>query len=138
VEEKFIGGWLELYQEARRLSVRYVPFLYQDLSPSNPSFSPVTKSELPTLEWQNNCNVKVKVWFGGDPIFAKKRVLTFGIPDPNINEGTFSKQLTHAQWLRIRRLVGDISGSTIYWYVESRDALNRSMSTEVMSFELMD
>jgi subtilisin family serine protease len=101
----------------------------------NPILSPVTRSGLPELAWQNNCNVNFKVWFGSDPSFSKTRVLTFKISDPNVD---FSKQLTQIQWLLIRRLVGNNSGSTIYWYVEARDGLNRLATTEVMSFELMD
>jgi len=102
----------------------------------NPILSPVTRSGLPELAWQNNCNINFKVWFGSDPTFAKKRVLTFRLPDPNID--SFSQQLTQLQWLLIRKLVGDRSGSPIYWYVESQDGLSRSKTTEVMSFQLTD
>ncbi len=38
----------------------------------------------------------------------------------------------------IRKLVGDASGSTIYWKVESWDGLNRRAETSVMSFVLTD
>jgi len=35
-------------------------------------------------------------------------------------------------------LAGDVSGSTIFWYVESWDGANRNKKTEVMSFTLTD
>jgi hypothetical protein len=104
----------------------------------NPVLSPVTRSELPELQWENNCNVDFKIWFGSDSSFTKTRVLTFMVSDPNVDGGIFSKQLTRLQWLLIRRLVGDRSGSTIFWYVESQDELNRTQTTEVMSFQLED
>ena len=104
----------------------------------NPEISPVAKSQLPTLGWQNHCNNHFKVWFGADPLFARKRTLNFRIPDPSTNGGIFSTELTDFRWQRVRELVRDVSGSTIYWYVESRDSLNRRMQTELMSFELTD
>ena len=104
----------------------------------DPILSPAIRSGLPELTWQNNCNVNFKVWFGSDPTFAKRRIFSFRLTDPNVDEGIFSRQLTQLQWLLIRRLVGDKSGLPIYWYVESQDGLNRSMTTDVMSFELED
>jgi hypothetical protein len=105
---------------------------------TNPILFPVTRSELPELRWGNNCNIDFKVWFGSDSSFTKTRVLTFKVSDPNIDGGIFSKQLIRLQWLLIRRLVQDMSGSTIFWYVESQDGLNRMQTTEVMSFQLED
>ena len=101
----------------------------------NPTLLPVSKGELPELTWQNNCNVNFKVYFKVD---TKTRVFTFRIPDPNIDGGIFSRQLTRLQWLLIRLLVGNRSGSTINWYIQSQDGLNRSKTTEVMSFQLTD
>ena len=111
---------------------------------SNPMISPTSKTTppFPTLTWENNCNIKFKVWFGNDPDFSKhgikKTALSFNIKNPNDNEGLFTKTLTSSQWTTIRRLVGDVNGSSIYWYIESWDALNRSTKTEVMSFVLTD
>jgi len=96
----------------------------------------------PTLSWKNNCNIKFKVWFGNDPDFIKrgmkKRVLSFRIKNPNDNGGMFIRELTPRQWTSIRKLVGDLTGSTIYWYVESWDSLRRSSKTGVGSFVLKD
>jgi hypothetical protein len=105
---------------------------------TNPVLSPVTRSELPELQWENNCNIDFEVWFGSGSSFTKTRVLTFKVSDPNIDGGIFSRQLIRLQWLLIRRLVQDMSGSTIFWYVESQDGLNRTQTTEVMSFQLED
>jgi len=54
------------------------------------------------------------------------------------NEGIFARQLAPGQWNAIRRLVGDVSGATIYGYVESWDGLGRYARTKVMDFGLMD
>jgi len=40
--------------------------------------------------------------------------------------------------MTVKRLVKNISGSTLYWYVESRDELGRHARTDVMSFVLAD
>jgi len=40
------------------------------------------------------------------------------------------------QWTAVRKLVGDVSGSKIYWYVESWDGLNRNSKTGAMIFIL--
>jgi hypothetical protein len=93
---------------------------------------------LPALSWENNCNIKFKVWFGSDDAFSKKTIYSFNIKSPNDNEGNFTKNLTLGQWKAIRRLIGDQNGSTIYWYVESWDGLGRYNKTEVMDFVLTD
>ena len=103
-----------------------------------PAISPVSKSKLPLLTWQNGCNVKFKVWFGSDAGFSRKVSLSFQVSDPSLNGGLFSKGLSSGQWLGIRRLVGDQTGSAVYWYVESRDELNRQAVTGVASFFLTD
>jgi hypothetical protein len=38
--------------------------------------------------------------------------------------------------MRIKKLVKNKSGSTLYWYVESWDGLGRYTKTDVMSFVL--
>jgi hypothetical protein len=103
-----------------------------------PAISPVSKSKLPSLTWQNGCNVKFRVWFGSDPGFSRKASLLFQAPDPSLNGGGFSKELSAGQWIGIRRLVGNQTGSAVYWYVESWDSLNRQAVTGVKSFFLID
>jgi hypothetical protein len=108
----------------------------------NPNLSPASKSSLPSLSWQNNCNIKFKVWFANDPDFTKpgirKKALTFNIKNPGNNGGIFTRQLTPGQWTSIRKLAGNVSGSTIYWYIESWDGLKRYTKTEVMNFNLTE
>ena len=102
----------------------------------NPTLFPTSRRELPELSWQNNCNVNFKAWFGRDPSFSKTRAVTFRNTAPNTD--VFSRQLSWLQWALIKSLVGNKSGSTIYWYVQSQDSLSRSSTTEVMSFQLTD
>jgi hypothetical protein len=82
------------------------------------------------------------VWFGNDPDFTKhgmkKTSLSFNIKNPNDNGGQFTKELTSSQWKAIRKVVNDVSGSSIYWYIESWDVLNRPVETDVSSFVLTD
>ena len=82
--------------------------------------------------------MKFKVWFGNKEDFNPKATYAFSIKNPIDNEGSFAKILTSGQWKAIRKLVGDISGSTIFWYVESWDGLGRFDRTEVKSFFLTD
>lgn len=103
----------------------------------NPTLSPTVKRSKPTLTWQSNCNTKFKLWFGNDSTFSN-RTYSFGFENPYGIGGTMSKTLTLPQWMRIRLLVRNKTGSTIYWYVESWDALGRYAKTNVMSFVLMD
>jgi hypothetical protein len=102
----------------------------------NPTLSPTSRSSLPTISWENNCGVKFKVWFGSDNIFTKKISYAFSVKNPNDNGGVFNKGLTSAQWKAIRKLVSDVTGSTIFWYVESWDGLGRYVKTDVMNFLL--
>jgi hypothetical protein len=90
------------------------------------------------LTWGSNCNTKFRVWFGSDSGFSKKKTYSFDVQNPNGTEGTISKTLTAKQWLRIKLLVKNKTGSTIYWYVESWDELGRYAKTDVMSFVLTD
>jgi len=105
-------------------------------SAGSPSMSSTSKNDLPALSWQTSCNKKFKVWFGNDNSFTKKKTLTFNVADPT--EDAFTRELTASQWRAVRKLVGDASGSTIYWKVESWDGLNRRAQTEVMNFVLTD
>jgi len=96
-----------------------------------------SKSSLPTLSWANNCNIKFKVWFGNNENFSNKKTsLSFNIKNPNDNGGVFGKSLTKGQWTSVRSLVKDVSGSPLFWYVESWDGANRKINTQVMSFIL--
>jgi len=99
------------------------------------TISPTSKSLLPTLSWQNNCNVKFKVRFGSDPAFSRRRTLYYTASDPN---GWFGAELSQDQWLSIRNLVADEEWSTIYWYVESWDTANRYSSSSLMDFVLTE
>jgi hypothetical protein len=103
-----------------------------------PSILNTQRGSLPTLSWDNNCNIKFTVWFGSDSSLTNKIGFTLHMSHPNKNNGVFEKVLTARQWAAIRNLVGDLSNSSIYWYVESFDKLKRNAQTEVMSFILMD
>jgi hypothetical protein len=71
---------------------------------------------------------------------GKTRHLTSGLriinepKNPNEDGGDFRKAFTSDQWMAIRRLVGYVSGSKIYCYVEAWDELNRKSEIGVMSF----
>jgi hypothetical protein len=110
----------------------------------NAQMSHTSKSIIPppTLSWTINCNNKFKAWFSNDPDFSKagikKKALTFTIPNPLSDEVSFIKTLTAGQWTAIRKLVSDMGGSSIYWYVESWDALKIYTKTEMMTFTLTD
>ena len=95
-----------------------------------------TATPPPTISWLNNCNIKFKAWFGSDSNFTKKKSFSFTDSAPTDNGGVFSKELSSSQWSSIRKLVGDASGATIHWYVESWDALKRKSTTSVMIFVL--
>jgi hypothetical protein len=102
----------------------------------DPVLSPTSILGLPNLTWQNNCNIKFKAWFGSTPGFSEREVLSFYLSNPDLGGGTFSAELTTSQWMAIRRLVGDLPDSTIYWCVESQDPLKRPAITELMYFTL--
>jgi hypothetical protein len=105
---------------------------------ATPTISLTSKTSLPELSWQDNCNIKFKAWFGNDDSFSKKSGYSFSIKNPTDNEGEFTKALTSGQWKTIRKLVGDVSGSPIYWKVESWDGLGMYNKTGVISFVLTD
>ena len=130
-------------KKADKTKIYSNPFWIEVREPEHigcPIITPTTRESLPTLSWQNNCNVKFKVWFSSDPNFTKrglkKKALSFKVTNPNNNEGIFTKTLTSAQWASIRKLVGDENWQSIYWYVESWDVGNRHSSSEVFSFTL--
>jgi hypothetical protein len=104
----------------------------------NPGIVNTSKSSLPTLSWENNCNIKYKVWFGQDGNFSKETGLAFNIKNPIANGGLFTNTLKLTQWKSVRAVVGDRSGSTIYWYVESWDGSKRYNKTDVMNFVLTE
>jgi hypothetical protein len=98
-----------------------------------------SKSSLPILSWDNQCNIKFKVWFGSNANFSKKTSVSFNITNPNDNGGVFGDSLNSSQWATVRQLVGKVSGSSIYWYVESKDgASRRIISQPAMRFILTD
>ena len=106
-------------------------------SVGNPQISSTSQGSFPSLSWENNCNVKFKVWFGNDGRFSKKYSIAFSIKDPIENEGGFNATLSPQQWTSARKVVEDKSGSNIYWKVESWDGANRYSVTEVMNFVLI-
>jgi predicted outer membrane repeat protein len=103
-----------------------------------PTLSSTSKKSLPTVSWQNNCAKKFKVWFGSDSSFTHNKTFNYNVKNPFDNGGIFSKDLSSSQWSGIRRLVGDSTGSILYWKVESWDAANRLSETEDMHFELTE
>jgi hypothetical protein len=99
--------------------------------------SPTGKRSKPTLTWQTNCNTKFKAVFGSDSGFTKK-TYSIEIANPAGGDFTMFKTLTTLQWMRIKLLVKNKKGSTIYWYIESWDELGRYAKTAAMSFVLGD
>jgi tripartite motif-containing protein 71 len=112
-------------------------FVIDGRRPGNPTIAPTGRRSKPTLTWQTNCNTKFKVWFGSDSGFTKK-TYSFEVGNPSGTEGTISNTLTALQWVRIKLLVKNKKGSTIYWFIESWDELGRYAKTDVMSFVLTD
>jgi hypothetical protein len=116
-------------------------FLVQPPNPGVPGISHTSKttSPPPTISWDNDCNIMFTVWFGNDSDFRnpnmKKKPIFFKINSDGFQE-TFTKELTSGQWYSIRKLGGDVTGATLYWYVESRDIIGRRASTGVMPFVL--
>jgi hypothetical protein len=94
----------------------------------------------PAISWNNTCNITYTIWFGKDSDFKnpymKKMPIYF--KDSDGIQGTVTKELTPAQWNSIRKLGGNITGATVYWYVQSVDTLGRRQSSDVTSFVLTD
>jgi len=101
----------------------------------NSTISPTSKTSIPYLSWQNNCNNKFKVWFGSDSQFLKKVSLSFNLKNPL---QAFAQVLKSSQWSSIKKLVGNESGRTIFWYVESWDGLGSYAKTDMMNFVLLE
>ena len=98
-----------------------------------------SKSSTPTLSWDNQCNIKFKVWFGNNLNFSKKTSASFTIQKPDDNGGVFADTLTSSQWTSAQGVVEKVSGAPIYWYVESWDGANRHViSQPPESFVLVD
>jgi hypothetical protein len=89
-----------------------------------------SKSSTPTLSWDNQCNIKFKVWFGNTPNFSKKTSVSFTIKNPDDNGGVFAGTLNSSQWTSVQGVVGRVSGAPIYWYVESWDGANRHVVSQ--------
>jgi hypothetical protein len=104
----------------------------------NLAISTTSKTALPILSWEHNCNKKFKLWIGTDESFSRKVILKFNVSDPLADGGVFSRQLTPRQWSSIRRLVGDVTGVPLYSKIESWDGLNRYAETETDMFTLTD
>jgi len=101
-----------------------------------PDISPVSQSSLPTLTWGNSCGTKFKVYFGPERPDPKMKKLTFTDQDPTDNGGVFSTTLVEGTWNAIRKLVDDETGSRMFFYVESWDALKRYQKTDDVFFQL--
>lgn len=105
----------------------------------NLTITNTSKSTVPTVSWDNNCNIKFKVWFGNNSNFTRKTSFSFNIKDPTGNGGVFTDTLASTQWISIQQLVGKVSGAPIYWYLESWDGANRRIiSQPPQSFVLSD
>ena len=102
-----------------------------------PQINPTNQTQLPTLTWENKCATKFKVYFSPEPTFSRKKTLSFTDKDPLDNGETFSTTLVGGTWNAIRKLVNDEVPSTIWWYVESWDALKRYQRTGDMQFTLV-
>ena len=105
-------------------------------SVKNPEISPTGIGSLPTLTWENRCNVNFKVWFGADAQFSKKQIISFKLKNPLDGDGKFSQTLTSQQWSSIQKLVEGQSGATLYWKVESWDGAGRYSQTSMKDFVL--
>jgi len=100
-----------------------------------PSISPTIKNKKPTLSFSTNCNTEFRVWFGSNSDFSEK-TYSLDIENPSGNQRYISTTLTLWEWRRIKQLINNETGSTIYWYIESWDNSERYARTEVMSFHL--
>ncbi len=54
-------------------------------------------------------------------------------------EGPSARRLTSSQWTAVQNVTGRVTGSVVYWYVESFDGTNRRVVTQPnMSFVITD
>ena len=133
--------WRVIGTRTDKTSAISLPFSMVVLPPEpaqSPNLSSTSRSASSELTWENACNVKFKVWFGSDPNFTKKTTLNFTLKNPLDNTGELKATLTSRQWETIRKLVGDKSGETLYWYIECWDGLGRYSKTDAMNFTLTD
>jgi hypothetical protein len=126
----YTGGKTGIFSEVRSFTVEPAN------SVKNASINPISVTSLPTLTWENNCNVSFKVWFGKDAQFSKKYTISFKVKSPLDGNGTFSQTLTSKQWDSVKKLVGGEIGATIYWKMESWDGAGRESQTSTMNFSL--
>ena len=104
---------------------------------NNPQIASTGLTPLPSISWENNCNVKFKLWFGADEQFSKKHTVSpRPIKNPSDGDGKFTLTLTSQQWSSVRKLVGN--GAPIFWKVESWDGANRESQTSVGHFLLKE
>jgi hypothetical protein len=101
-----------------------------------PDISPVSKTSLPTLTWGNSCGTKFKVYFSADSAFSKSKKLSFKYQGSINSDDVFSAPLDDKTWGAIRKLVEDVAGSSIYFYVESWDIIKRYQKTPDAYFTL--
>ena len=109
-------------------------------SVKNAQIASTSAASVPILSWDNNCNVKFKVWFGKDEQFSKSYTVSpRAIKNPLDNDGKSSITLTSRQWGSVQKLVGAQSGATVFWKVESWDGATReSQTSPPMTFILSD
>jgi hypothetical protein len=96
----------------------------------NPTITGTSKSSIPVLSWENNCNIKFRVWFGNNINFTHQTSLSYNIKDPTQNGGVFTESLTSTNWTAVQNVTGRITGSTVYWYVEAWDGTDRRVLTQ--------
>jgi hypothetical protein len=101
-----------------------------------PDISPVSKTSLPTLTWGNSCGTKFKAYFSADSAFSKSKKLSFKYQGSVNSDDVFSAPLDDKSWGAIRKLVEDVAGSSIYFYVESWDIIKRYQKTPNAYFTL--
>jgi hypothetical protein len=101
-----------------------------------PDISPVSKTSLPTLTWGNSCGTKFKAYFSIDSAFSKSKKLSFKYQGSINSDDVFSAPLDDKTWGAIRKLVEDVAGSSIYFYVESWDIIKRYQKTPDAYFTL--
>jgi hypothetical protein len=94
-----------------------------------PDISPVSQTSLPTMTWGNSCGTKFKAYFSADSAFSKSKKLSFKYQGSTNPDDVFSAPLDDKTWGAIRKLVGDVAGSNIYYYVESWDIVKRYQKT---------
>jgi hypothetical protein len=101
---------------------------------------PIRKSVPPLLTWNNNYNIKFKVYVANDSDFSKPGIKKYVSPlindDPCADGGELYAPLTASQWASVWVAVKVTPPTTIWWYVESWDILGRTAKTDVMSFVL--